>query len=280
LRADVEDSFRKTIGQLLAGVAVLAGAGLAYFQFMQQQQSSHDLLISAQVSKGFEQLGSDKPVIRLGGIYALEGVMNTSALYHQPVLEALCAFVRDNTRGEVKGDQPPATDVQATLTVIGRRRLSELETERMDLNNAHIRKANLEGANLSGTHLAEANLSEAFLVYADLHGAYLRAANLSEATLIGANLIYATLEDANLSQARLNANLSHAYLERANLSGADLSGAKLIDTDLSGTNLSGADLSRADLKNTAISQTQLDTACGIEAKLPPGLALKPCAPPK
>ena len=28
------------------------------------------------------------------GLYALEGVMNTSSDYHQPVLEALCAFVR------------------------------------------------------------------------------------------------------------------------------------------------------------------------------------------
>ena len=65
-RADVEDNFRKTIGQLLGGAAVLIGAGFAYLQFTQQQrtsqqqlQASHDLLISNQVSKGFEQLGSD-----------------------------------------------------------------------------------------------------------------------------------------------------------------------------------------------------------------------------
>ena len=48
-RADVEDNFRKTIGQLLGGAAVLGGAGLAYLQFMQQQRASHDLLISNQV---------------------------------------------------------------------------------------------------------------------------------------------------------------------------------------------------------------------------------------
>jgi hypothetical protein len=65
--ADVEDNFRKTLGQLLGGAAVLIGAGLAYMQFQQQQQASyrqfqeqqqaaHDLLISNQVSKGFEQL--------------------------------------------------------------------------------------------------------------------------------------------------------------------------------------------------------------------------------
>src|SRR3954471_6963178 len=53
-RADVEDNFRKTIGQLLGGAAVLIGAGFAYLQFQGQQQASHDLLISNQVSKGFE----------------------------------------------------------------------------------------------------------------------------------------------------------------------------------------------------------------------------------
>src|ERR1700720_4430696 len=105
-RADVEDNLRKTIGQLLGGAAVLIGAALAYLQFTQQQQTSqqqfgqqqqasHDLLISNQVSKGFEQLGNEKIVVRLGGIYALEGVMNTSEQYHRPVLDALSAFVRD-----------------------------------------------------------------------------------------------------------------------------------------------------------------------------------------
>src|ERR1700730_1166170 len=78
-RADVEDNFRKTIGQLLGGAAVLIGAGFAYYQTQLTQQASHDQIkashdqiISQQVSKGFEQLGSDKLVVRLRGIFALE----------------------------------------------------------------------------------------------------------------------------------------------------------------------------------------------------------------
>src|SRR6516165_5257208 len=59
-RAELEDNYRKTIGQLLGGAAVLIGAALAYLQFTQQQRASHDLLISNQVSKGFELLGNDK----------------------------------------------------------------------------------------------------------------------------------------------------------------------------------------------------------------------------
>jgi len=97
-RSDIEDNLRKSIGRLLGGAAVLIGAGLAYLQFTQQQQASRDLLISNQVSKGFEQLGSHEVVVRLGGIYALGGVMNNSEQYHQPVLEALAAFVRDVTK--------------------------------------------------------------------------------------------------------------------------------------------------------------------------------------
>jgi len=140
------------MGQLLGGAAVLIGAGFACYQTQlnlqasnNQLKASHDQLISQQVSKGFELLGrtntsadksGDKTVIRLGGIYALEGVMNTSEQYHQPVLEALCAFVRDGTK-EDKGQGPPPTDIQAALTVIGRRKPGEGV---VDLTGAHIPK--------------------------------------------------------------------------------------------------------------------------------------------
>jgi hypothetical protein len=164
-RADTEDNFRKTVGQALGGAAVLIGAAAAYLQFTQQQraardqlQASHELLISNQVSKGFEQLAGDKPAMRLGGIYALEGVMNTSDQYHQPVVEALCAFVRDSTRGKV--NDKLATDVQAALTVIGRRK-----------RGAGV--VNLAGANIPAADLGGADLSSA-----DLHGAILSGADL------------------------------------------------------------------------------------------------------
>jgi hypothetical protein len=43
-RADVEDNFRKTIGQLLGGAAVLIGTGFAYYQSQLAQQATHDQL--------------------------------------------------------------------------------------------------------------------------------------------------------------------------------------------------------------------------------------------
>jgi uncharacterized protein YjbI with pentapeptide repeats len=297
-RADIEDNTRKTIGQLLGGGAVLIGAALAYVQFTQQQQASRDVLISNQVGKGFEQLGSGKLVVRFGGIYALEGVMNTSEQYHQPVLEALCAFVRDGTR-TTTDDGPPVTDIQAALTVIGRR--AAIGTGATDLSGAHIPQARLSNADLAkallddtllaGADLDNANLSGALMFGTKMSGASLVNTNLSQAFMQSANLSSADLTGANLEHAILSvANLSHIYVEftvGVNLRGADLSGANLSDAqlefaDLSGANLSGANLSSAhldysDLSGATVTQTQLEATCGKDVKLDPGLRIKPCS---
>jgi hypothetical protein len=249
-RADVEDNFRKTVTQALGGAAVLIGAGSALFQFLdqqraaqkqqevaqsqflQQQKAAHDLLISNQVSKGFEQLAGEKIEMRLGGIYALEGVMNdkTSSQYYRPVLEALCAFVVEKTKERTLPEKP-ATDVQAALTVIGRRTegpggvdLADVSIPGANLiNKANLSKAELSRANLSGADLSEADLSKAYLSEAKLSKAKLNQADLSGAYLSEANLSGANLSEANLSEA----NLSRADLSSAFLPGADLNHAFL-----------------------------------------------------
>ncbi len=330
-RADVEDNFRKTVGQLLGGAAVLFGAWLAFLQFAQQQQTAQsqvkqqqqaaqqqqqqavrDLLISNQLSKGFEQLASDKIAIRLGGIYALEGVMNTSERpeqYRGPILEMLCALVRESTIGKTVYEKP-AIDIQAALTVIGRRKGQELpdlakvnipganlsganlrgaDLDSADLNSAYLSGASLSGANLLGANLTGANLTGANLSRVDLTGADLTGANLGLADLNGGYLSGANLSGANLGGTNLrSADLSGANLSGANLRGANLHGAYPIRADLSGANLSGVDLSGANLSGANLSgakdliQTQLNEACGNnETELPEGLdltLLKPCPP--
>jgi hypothetical protein len=312
-RADVEDNFRKTVGQLLGGAAVLFGAWLAFLQFsqqqqmaqsqiQQQQQAAHDLLISDQVSKGFEQLASDKMAMRLGGIYALEGVMNTSERpeqYRGPVLEMLCAFVREYTIEKTVAEKP-AIDIQAALTVIGRRKgqeppdLAKANIPGANLSRANLRGADLNGAFLNSAYLSRVDLTGANLIGANLTGANLTGANLSRvdltgADLSGANLGLADLNGAYLSGANLaGANLSRANLRSADLSGANLRGANLIGTNLTGAypigaDLTGANLSGANLRGAkSLIQTQLNEACGNnETELPEGLdlkLLKPCPP--
>ena len=48
-RADVEDNFRKTVGQALGGAAVLIGAAFALFQFLQQQKAAQEQQQAAQI---------------------------------------------------------------------------------------------------------------------------------------------------------------------------------------------------------------------------------------
>jgi hypothetical protein len=284
-RADIEDNFRKTVGQALGGMVVLIGAGIAYYGTQQTlrvnedqarlgQQAAHDLLISNQVAKGFDQLASGNRIVRLGGIYALEGAMNTSELYYQSLLEALCAFVRENTSTEVS-DEPPPSDIQAALKVIGRRSAG---TGKLDLFGIHVSrvnlfKADLTGADLTGADLIDANMTDAILTRANLTGA-----NITRARLFGANLTGANLTGANLAGALvIGSNMSQVDLTGANLIGANLTGTILSGAILTSVNLSGANLSGAGLNGTKVLQLQLDTACGSGTTLPPGLSLKTCA---
>jgi uncharacterized protein YjbI with pentapeptide repeats len=275
-RADIEDNFRKTVGQALGGIAVLVGAGAAYYGTQQTMQASDQqsrrnleasraLLISQQVSKGFEDLGNkESPMIVIGGIYTLEGVMQApETLYHRPVLEALCGFVRDRNMPSNMTDinkispKLPPTELRAALTVIGRRPADLANYA--DLTSLELWGLMLIGVDLRGTHLGGADLFHSVLTEADLSGADLLSVMLSGADL----------SDANLSNTKMfYTDLSNANLFRANLTGANLSVAKLW----------GADLTEADLTDArGLTQDQLDSACGTNAKLPTGLTLKkPC----
>jgi uncharacterized protein YjbI with pentapeptide repeats len=178
--------------------------------------------------------------MRIGGIYALERIARDSEKDHWTVMEALCAFIRDESNKIATtaqaAEQPPTSengdqqatnsktdaenpklrsDIQIALTVIGRRFWVDKERQqnlRLDLSGAYLSKANLSGADLIRADLSGANLSEA-----DLCEAKLTQANLREADLSGADLSCAYLSGARLYEAKLSG---------AKLMGADLTGAK------------------------------------------------------
>ncbi len=195
-------------------------------------------------SKAIEQLGSDNIDIRIGGIYALEGIAGDSARHHPTVMEVLAAFIRDHSHEQWPppdhdgGEQVRSTrpDVQAALTVIGRRD-SKRDIRRIDLTGT-----SLSGANLKGAHLAHVNLSgSAYLVGADLTDADLTDADLTDAFLGGAHLTGANLSSANLTRASLaDANLTRADLSHANLANAILTSATLTRATYTSANLTGA----------------------------------------
>jgi uncharacterized protein YjbI with pentapeptide repeats len=136
----------------------------------------------------------------------------------------------ENITSEVQKINKITLDIQAILTVIGRRIKSfeNGETNRLDLQGtclqeANLFKAHLEGANLYGAHLEWADLSKAHLEGANLIGTHLEWANLYGAHLEGADLYGAHLEGVNL----IGTHLEGAYLSKAHLEGAYLIGTHL-----------------------------------------------------
>ena len=210
---------------------------------LKNAEAAQDKQITERFTKAVEQLASQEITVRLGGIYALERIANNSEDDHWTIMEVLTAFVRENRsfKEEEEREQLPKipTDIQAALTVIGRRHWVETENERLYLNNTNIGWADLRGANLKkailiGASLEGSNLTEK----ADLEEAYLHEANLKGAYLIAAKMKRAILQKANLQQ---------ASLERAELAGADLSEADLQGANLNGADLQGANFIRAKL---------------------------------
>jgi hypothetical protein len=185
-------------------------------------------------SRAIEQLGSDNMDIRIGGIYALEGIAHDSAGHHPTVMEVLAAFIRDHSHEQWpssdrdSGEQVRSArpDVQAALTVIGRR------DSKRDIRQIDLTGASLSGASLRGAHLTHVNLSGS---------AYLVGADLTDADLTDADLTDAFLTEANLT----GANLSRADLTRANFADADLTGANLSRAHLTNAILTSATLTRA-----------------------------------
>ncbi len=187
-----------------------------------------------------KQLGNQKIEKRLIGIDNLEKIAQDFPALHWEIMEMLTIFIRNNTafkpQTEVENNSLPTirADIQAALTVIGRRDASkDAENQQLDLSYVDITGVNLNNANLQGANLYQTNLFGANLVNANLQQTILCAANLSGANLNRANLSGAILSAANLS----TANLTQANLSKANLFLANLCGANLNDANLCGANL-------------------------------------------
>jgi hypothetical protein len=145
-----------------------------------------------------ELLGDEKLEVRLGGIYALERIARDSPADQSAVSEVLATYVREHAPWQEGQNLPPRVraDVQAILTVLGRRAWAEHEEQPLDLHETALATAYLPFAKLQRAFLYEANLRGAMLYKANLRGAWLWKAHLHNAILEGAYLEGADLTAA------------------------------------------------------------------------------------
>jgi hypothetical protein len=144
-RQDVLATNRQVLIQAVSGLALVGGLvftalTLAYTarttRATQDQVAAaqaqtivaRDQEVTARFTTGVEQLSSTKSGIRIGGIYAMERIVQDSRYDGPTVTKVLAAFVRnqaapaDQTTAEGKPNAEHRTpaDVQAALTVLGR----------------------------------------------------------------------------------------------------------------------------------------------------------------
>jgi hypothetical protein len=183
----LENDARTTLIQGLGGAVLLIGLYLT----LRNLQVTQDKQITEHYTRAVEQLGSAKLEVRLGAIYALERIARDSERDHWPIMEILTAYVQRRVSIGVKPPpqektQPhktppttrrsppkPAADIQAVLTVIGRRARTydKGEDQRLDLSDTNLRWARLADAHLEGAYLVGAHLEETELWGAHLEGA-------------------------------------------------------------------------------------------------------------
>lgn len=145
-----------------------------------------------------ELLGDEKLEVRLGGIYALERIARDSPNDQNAVTEVLATYIREHATWNRQEPTPPRlrSDIQAILTVLGRRTWASGEDESLDLHATALATAYLPFARLQRAFLYEADLRGAMLYNADLRGAWLWKAHLHNAVLEGAHLEGADLTAA------------------------------------------------------------------------------------
>ncbi len=311
--------FLGTIGAITAGIGVFfnirtaqRNARISEERLENERHYNRERSITERFSKAIEQLGSQKIEVRLGGIYSLERISQDSPeRNHWTVMEILTSFIQEkspsepqkndreenkknfsknttlikaNHRNKGEKKQKITTDIQAALTVIGRRNSKNdpadksLDLALTNLSRAHLKIANLERVNLEEANLARANLVKAHLGRSDLAGANLEGTNLGEANLETANLVGANLEEANLVKTDLGradlaganlvrTDLGEANLARANLVGANLEEANLVKTYLGEAYLMGSNLEEANLMKAHLGEANLAGAYLVGANL-------------
>ncbi|MCX4657606.1 pentapeptide repeat-containing protein [Streptomyces microflavus] len=248
---------------VVASVVAVVGLWYSNVQTRQANEQARDdraLAKEGQITDRYTaavgNLGEDKIDVRLGGIYALERIMQDSRRDQPTIANVLATYIRTHTTKPPAEGQGIPADVQAALTVLTTRDTSRDGAFLLDLHGAKLPNIPLTATGISAAALHKANLrntdlSGANLRDVDLHGADLRNTNLNGANLRGANL-----RNTDLS----GAILSGAYLRDTYLGDALLYGAYLLGANLSGANLSGADLRGADLRDTDLTKQQVDSA--------------------
>lgn len=206
-------------------------------------------------------LQNDKPFIRIGAIYSLYHISQSTDTYDKTIFDMFCEYL-SGTVNKVNNKEKQII-VDKLFRVVEDDRVFkpqyEFDLTGIDFTNIDLSNANLGHANLSMTDLSEINLTGVNLANANLtaikilstrnqwdnikslKGATLDKINPSSANMSGLNLQYVSLKNVIM----IHADLSETNLANVNLTNANLTDANLTNADLTDANLTNANLINA-----------------------------------
>lgn len=230
---------------------------------------------------------------RLGAIYALERIAQDSERDHWPIMETLCAYVRSNAgppvsiseevrahlngskrnyamRGAAEAAARPPADVQAALTVIGRRSKKRCDYERQLRESAgdtsayrlDLTRSNLAGVVLNG-NFDHAQFDRSSLTFSRIRGVSLVSTSFFAAHGEGARVHRADLTEAQL----MNSHWEGAYFEEATADKADAYGVNLEGATFKSSTLTAVELGAGELLGATFNRTDLTRASMVGADL-------------
>ncbi|MEV6235479.1 pentapeptide repeat-containing protein [Lentzea sp. NPDC051838] len=138
---------------------------------LENQQDATERRVAELYSKAVEQLGSDKPPVQMGGLYALERLGQANADQRQTIVNVLCAYLRmftDATR-DLAADRVKTQEHRVRQTA-------------QTILTAHLRPHGLGEAFWQDCDI---DLSGAVLLELDLRDCEVRSAAFTSATFIG-----------------------------------------------------------------------------------------------
>jgi hypothetical protein len=223
--------------------------------------------------------------VRLGAIFTLERIAQESEQDYWPVMEVLCAYLRsrENT-GEFiplhKGQDihdwidevpPLRLDIQAALTVLGRRSCQQNARKQydrlLDLTGAVLQRASFESGDFRGIDLTNAHLENARFGTAKLNQIEFDGAHLQHSRFFGAEINSTSFQHANLYGAQFsNARLDDVFFWDTELEWADFDGSKLSEVTVS----EEVNLKRANLFDADFSGVEFDNADFLDGSLGDG----------
>ncbi|MFD9425673.1 MULTISPECIES: pentapeptide repeat-containing protein [unclassified Streptomyces] len=156
--------------------AVVAVVGLWYSNVQTRQANEQALAKEGQITDRYTaavgNLGEDKVDVRLGGIYALQRIMQDSHRDQPTIANVLATYIRTHAAKPPAKGQDVAADVHAAFTVLATRDATRDGTFLLDLHGAKLPHITLTLGDF-----------EAALDKADLRGVYLSSADLRDANL-------------------------------------------------------------------------------------------------